>query len=165
MIDPIKVTTCVVKREKREISPSLDYFYMVIPTCNPTTLSLLHLSCLRQLTKVPPVLALSMDLCQLTKLGEFVYGARGGSSPNNGEGARGDGEAGSKAQGQVVEAGREGGLRGPMENDEANVVMDVENMASVPTMSNLEDGMESSPLAPSQVCCPSNNNSPSLKLL
>ena len=33
------------------------------------------------------------------EMGEFVYGARGGSSPNNGEGARGDGEAGPKAQG------------------------------------------------------------------
>ena len=68
MLDPIKVTTCVVKREKREMSLSLDYFYIVIPTYNSTALSLLHSSCLRQLTKVQSVLALSMDLCQLTKL-------------------------------------------------------------------------------------------------
>ena len=63
------------------------------------------------------------------------------------------------------EAGREGGLRGPMETDEANVAMDVANVASAQTMSNLEAGVESSSLAPSQVYCPSNNDSPSLKLL
>ena len=33
------------------------------------------------------------------EMGEFVYGARGGLSSNNGEGARGDGEAGPEAQG------------------------------------------------------------------
>ena len=82
-----------------------------------------------------------------------------------GEGARGDGEAGPKAQGEVGEVGREGGLRGSMEKDEANVAMDVANVASAQTMSNLEAGVEKSSLAPSQVCCPSNNNSPSLKLL
>ena len=60
------------------------------------------------------------------------------SSPNDGEGARGDGEAWPKAQGEVGEAGWEGGLRGPMETDEANAAMDVENVASAPTMSNLE---------------------------
>ena len=50
-----------------------------------------------------------------------------------------------------------------METDEANVAMDVANVASAQTMSNLEAGVESSSLAPSQVYCPSNNNSPSLK--
>ena len=53
-------------------------------------------------------------------MGEFVYGDRDGSSPNDGEGARGDEEAGPKAQGEVGKAGREGGLRGPMEMDETN---------------------------------------------
>ena len=52
-----------------------------------------------------------------------------------------------------------------METDEANVAMDVANVASAQTMSNLEAGVESSSLAPSQVYCPSNNDSPSLKLL
>ena len=33
------------------------------------------------------------------EMGEFVYGSRGGTSPNKGEGARGDGEAGPKAKG------------------------------------------------------------------
>ena len=67
-------------------------------------------------------------------MGEFVYGDRGGSSPNDGEGARGDGEAGPKAQGEVGEAGWEGGLRGTMETDEANAAIDVENVASTQTM-------------------------------
>ena len=62
-------------------------------------------------------------------------------------------------------AGREGGLRGPMETDEANVAIDVTNMASTQAMSNLEAGVESSSLASSRVYCPSNNDSPSLKLL
>ena len=98
-------------------------------------------------------------------MGEFVYGDRGGSSLNDGEGARGDGEAGPKAQGEVGEAGWEGGLRGPMETDEANAAMDVKNVSSAQTTSNLEAGAEGLSLAPSQIYCPSSNGSTLLKLL
>ena len=61
--------------------------------------------------------------------------------------------------------GREGGLRGRMETDEANAAIDVKNVASAQTMSNLEAGAEGCSLAPSQVYCPSSNGSTLLKLL
>ena len=54
-----------------------------------------------------------------------MYRDRGGSPSNDGEGGRGDGEAGPKAQGEEGKVGREGGLRGRMETDEANVAIDV----------------------------------------
>ena len=61
-------------------------------------------------------------------------------------GGRGDGEAGPEAQGEVGKAGRERGSRGPIETNEMNAAMDVANVASAQTMSNLEAGVESSSL-------------------
>ena len=86
-----------------------------------------------------------------TEMGEFVYRDWGGSLPNNWEGERGMERQIPKVQGEEDKTGREGGLRGPMETDEANAGMDVEKVASAQTMSNLEAGAEGSSLAPTQV--------------
>ena len=81
---------------------------------------------------------------------KFVYRDGGRLLPNNREGGRRDEEVGPKAQGEEVRAGWEIGLRGPMGTNEANRVMNVENVASAPTMYNMEAGAEGSSLAPSQ---------------
>ena len=61
-------------------------------------------------------------------------------------GGRGDGEAGPEAQGEVGKAGGERGSIGPIETNEMNAALDVANVASAQTMSNLEAGVESSSL-------------------